>query len=434
MTSFPSSIRSADERLRRQKRNLEQFVVKFKEEFDLQQYDPWTVDSLADPASFVRVAESRSLPGYLGLYSTKLLKQRAFVCAYPGVLMWEELADKFSMLYHCPTAVRLDILDYYVDDTMAKRMRLAAVCRKKANEWLVRMTLQGDPTAFGPIINSPRGTSAQANCKLETCKVQSKHKYLTVVNDNKVRVSSTIVALHRDCSKMSVNDELLFSYDETEEPASFRRTVTNDGLYWYQHDRLLTDNPHCEFCFSMHSAKVVAGDDLFLCSHVSLSLEALPCPIGRHRLCFANGDRSYERPEWYCSTHRPHHPLVPRPLQRRFNHGNILRTPPRSLPIKQTLPRSLPIKQTLPRSLPIKQTLPRSSPVVPLALPLRSMSTLRRFNPGALLRTPPRFAKTTASSDQIAHRVRPSFPPRATPLTLVQQQLQLWLRPTNAVK
>lgn len=297
-----SSSSSTDPRLLRQRANLQQFVVDRKASFDLLRYEPWTDDS-SSPAAHVRVADSQHIPRCLGLYTTKLLPSKSFVCTYPGVLMWEELADEFSMLYHCPTAVRVDVLDYTVDAAMAARMGLKAneSFDKQTEEWRVRVTLQGDPAAFGPIVNSPRGLNAHANCKLETCKPKDVDRYITRI-DGKQRIASTILAFHRT-GAMRIDDELLTVYDETEsDPAVLRRTTTNDGLFWHQHDRQLHDSPHCQRCFSKHSVQERPDDPLYLCSR---KIDEADCPIGRHRQCFSAGDRSFLNAEWFCAAHQP---------------------------------------------------------------------------------------------------------------------------------
>ncbi len=323
MSKQPSLLRCDDARLARQRANLVRFVDDEKAAFALQRYLPWT-DDRGVPECPVRVDASRHISGCLGLYLTKPVKNKGFVCVYPGVLMWEELADKFSMLYHCPTAVRVKGLDYFVDASMAKRMELEAECYdSKTKRWWVRMTLQGDPTAFGPIINSPRETSARANCILESCKANDLKRCLTPVGE-KVRVSSTILTLHRVGAMDSLDDELLYAYDATETDVDLlRRTKTNDGLFWYQHDRQLHESPHCEHCFGMKTVVDCPANELYLCSRFVGDVQ---CPIGRHRRCFESGDQSFARNEWYCSAHRQ--PLVP------IKRSRILTlTPPPSEPV-----------------------------------------------------------------------------------------------------
>lgn len=69
-----------------------------------------------------------------------------FLTHYPGVLMSEEAFQLFHTFYHCPTALRVPQLDYTEHD--GRR---------------VEITLVGDPTALGPMINdgTPAGRPSQ---------------------------------------------------------------------------------------------------------------------------------------------------------------------------------------------------------------------------------------------------------------------------------
>jgi hypothetical protein len=91
---------------------------------------------------------------------------------YSGLLMSEELYERFLRKYYCPTALRLPTLDYYLGDLepaachevgeeeaagKQKRRRVAARAppptRPNQGRRKVEMTLVGDPTLPGVIIN-----------------------------------------------------------------------------------------------------------------------------------------------------------------------------------------------------------------------------------------------------------------------------------------
>ena len=104
------------------------------------------------------------LPLFCSLISSLVL------CSYPGVLMSEELLDKFNGLWHCPTVLRLQQLDYWegatVPDCMATQSAKAAkssvrrpshlggaAAAHSNDEKRVEISLVGLPHELGSIIN-----------------------------------------------------------------------------------------------------------------------------------------------------------------------------------------------------------------------------------------------------------------------------------------
>jgi hypothetical protein len=203
--------------LQRQRDNLVRFVEDNKAEFDKLPYEPWTRGRVPLSKSrggqlniHVDVRPSLLVPGLLGGYlrepiaaasssvEQQLLWQHTgsvleIMCRslvwclskfclvlrccrplvltdYPGVLMSEPLMDAFTKLYHCPTALRLEQLDYrigervpngyseFAAETGTVNPRAASRVRRDAGRLVpaaevVEISLVGDPTAPGAIIN-----------------------------------------------------------------------------------------------------------------------------------------------------------------------------------------------------------------------------------------------------------------------------------------
>ncbi len=214
--------------------------------------------------------------------------------------MWNELADEFSNTYHCPTGVRISVLDYFVDESMATQMKLskkesfdkARRKAKKMKQWRVRITLIGDPASAGAIVNSPFGTSRLANCKLETCRPETLKQYLRK-SGIKIRVSSTIVTLTRlDCD-MDPQGELLIHYDESEHEGSRR-----SGDFW---SRVTSDEGQfCDRCFSKRFAERDGKATSLVCCSGS------NCLASRHYGCFEGAQPLWSTAarRWYCPEHQ----------------------------------------------------------------------------------------------------------------------------------
>src|SRR4051794_6777048 len=115
---------TTDKRLCRQRLNLEHFVTSHASKFDLMKYSPWTYGTPMKTA--VKIEPSRQLSPFLGVFPSedKVRKSQWIVATYPGVVMWHQLHEEFDSIYHCPTAVRVDVLDYEVDRNTAKKMSI----------------------------------------------------------------------------------------------------------------------------------------------------------------------------------------------------------------------------------------------------------------------------------------------------------------------
>ena len=308
-------MQTEEPRLLRQSENLRQFVSSNAKRFDLLQYEPWTHGG-APSKQHVRVAESLLLPGSLGVFPSKPLKPGKLVCIYPGVLMWNELADEFSLAYHCPTAVRITILDYFVNESIATKMKLskdecfdkARRKAKKKNLWQVRITLVGDPSSAGPIINSPFRTAGVANCKLEVGRPEMLKQYRRK-HGSKWRISSTIVTATRLECEMDPEGELLLHYDESEHADS-----TKPGEFWNQ---LESDVARfCDHCFSKRFDHDGQPTSLIGCSD---------CLASRHYGCFAGCQlwTTVDR-KWYCPEHQQNCFELPK----NFHRAMMQFTPP----------------------------------------------------------------------------------------------------------
>ena len=305
---FPRSSRPIPTlypRLARQRQNLELFLREEHAAFSLLRYEPWVAPDPTPRA--LRVGRSALIPNTVGLFSTSgPLAPWTRVTPYCGMLMSVELHDAFNFLYHCPTAVRLDVLDYNVDAAMATRMKLD---RKEACErdnktgeerWTVRMVLVGDPCTFGPIVNSPRGVDRRANCKLAACKRDQVSSMLTSSVDGKYLVSPDVLFVHRNSRTMLSGEELLADYDEDDKKGSPRRP--DEEAFWA---RLADTDEYCDVCFCKHHTD--ASNPLIVCSHNPVDSHMRTCLVGRHRNCF--DAPLYRALDWFCPAHSEGKPL-----------------------------------------------------------------------------------------------------------------------------
>ena len=321
---------SNDRRLVQQRMNLERFVQAENKRFSLCRYSPWTVSS--DRKTHLELKNSTLLPGTVGVFSTIQSKAHSLVATYPGVLMWDELHEEFQNSYHCPTCVRLTVLDYYVDEKTAKSMKLNA-SKQNNNQWLVQMVLVGDPTSPGAIINSPFGLkNVSANCVLRTCKQSDVHRYYLNKNSNNqpLKISAEIVAVHQTSVSISkpAETELLVAYDSSE--FNQENQVLSDEndptahlpSFWLESQNNEIEDQFCDRCFCKDYTTEDSdknNNPLVLCSGLNGSK---PCPVARHKICFYN-HLMYQHTDWFCIKHskgRPS-PLPPRPT-------TVMITPP----------------------------------------------------------------------------------------------------------
>lgn len=127
--------------MERQRRNLEQFLTDNAAEFARMPYEPWTVAARGGghkPIETV-VKGSSMLPGLLGVFPAVDIPasdHTRFVLWYPGLLVTDELYEKFHKQYYCPTGLALPALKYKDES---------------GNE--VKMVIIGDPTSPGAQIN-----------------------------------------------------------------------------------------------------------------------------------------------------------------------------------------------------------------------------------------------------------------------------------------
>ena len=315
----PIDQSSNDHRVVRQRENLIRFTNSTPE-LKLMKYEPWTTNVRA---SKVQLKPSSLLPGTVGVFPQgERCIAKSFVADYPGVLMWEELHEQFDKKYHCPTAVRITVLDYEVDNVQAKRMFLSNESRLANNRWQVRMILVGDPIYPGSLVNSPYGlkdstsTPLQPNCLIQSCQIEDVHRYFTSMPGGKIRVSASIVHVHRTAQRIvgpASKTELLMIYDDFEQAtgdviseSDFQSDLSDtadNAIYWRALMKRSDEFPFCNVCFGKDED---SSNPIYLCSHIENKVQ---CNTGRHRLCFHTSNRLYEAPNWYCPLHSINRPL-----------------------------------------------------------------------------------------------------------------------------
>lgn len=412
---------STEPRLVAQLNALKKFLSSKAALYEHFKYDPWTVVPNSFKHSPVRIGPSALVPGQalLGVFPDQdRLVKNAVLAVYLGVLMWDELHDEFAELWHCPTAVRVKVLDYTVDATVAASLGVTKRV-EGSDRFEVRIILVGDPTHVGSIFNSPRGLSlptgepASPNCFLGTefakfvdsrilTPTAKTNKYGTVqqVNATVVVIKSKVTA-----SNKTIRDtELLFSYDD----ADGGETDAEGGGFW----RSDKDLPHCDVCMGLTCAD---DDALVLCSNMPLSGSYCSLKGARHRRCFELGDTSYSNQVWLCEGHNyelspctirserlrgadsppsirtklSSDPAAPpsAPQTNRFSAVEPIRTPSTSSIASARSPEHIPVQESddsmwrtlglaLKRSDPAGKSPPRPPPPPPQALrPIRNDST-----------------------------------------------------------
>jgi hypothetical protein len=284
---------------------LTQFVLSKEEAYQSFRYEPWTTKPRH--ADGLTLKASNLIPSTLGVHVQGSFKS-SFVCNYPGALMWEELHEEFNKFAHCPTAVRVPVLDYLVDANTAKALSLANDAQE-GGRFLVRVVLVGDPCAVGPLINSPRGLSLPANCKLETCTASRLQKHLSLLAGRTI-VESDFLAVHRNHTSLSSGEtELLQLYEHGSDD------------FWSH-----VGGPFCDQCCRRCST------DLLTCSTNG-------CSASRHVQCGAK--REGRGSLYHCSLHL-HSPPIPILDSSRL----LQRTPPplsgvRSSSVPEAVPSNL---------------------------------------------------------------------------------------------
>ena len=282
---------STDPRLLSQKRNVERWLLQNHDRIGLQRYHAVTVERKV-PSQQVDIKFSSLVPNTLGVFLKKKSSPAERVCLYPGYLLYEELADELAKHCYCPTMVRVPALDYLVDDQVAHLMGLKEeecydASAKTSAKWTVRMTLVGDPTCAGPIVNSPLGfAKVKANCELH-CDADKVASHLWRVG-NRFRVDSSLIAVRRVGSVHNWKDELMLPY----EPSDSSKSLPAEFGFW---NRLKQLEEHCERCFLMESKST---NPLLLCSHVE---GGDYCRTARHANCLGEVN---EVANWLCSCHR----------------------------------------------------------------------------------------------------------------------------------
>lgn len=211
---------------------------------------------------------------------------------YPGVLMWEELLEEFADRYHCPTAVRIEVLDYVETDAIkAGKMGLKL---QTSEGWKVQMVIVGDPTRGGALVNSPFKTGAKANCKMSTCQPNDLNLYLKQAEKHGPHrriVNEEIVAIWSKGNVINKETELLMLYDDA--------AHSHDaGAFWPTMQQPF--HQYCDQCF----LKTFNTDlnPMFLCSERG-------CSQGRHKRCFELGDDQFSHSNWWCPWHRSDKPM-----------------------------------------------------------------------------------------------------------------------------
>jgi hypothetical protein len=323
-----SAVTSNDRRHVAQLQVLKRFVEEQAEMFALFKYAPFTE---GEHIKDVCLRPSTLIPGTVGVFSSApTCAPKKWLSDYPGVLMWNELHDRFVQRYHCPTAVRCPVLDYTVDDTAATAMGLDPSCRIKNNEWLVGVTLVGDPTRVGALFNSPHGLDGVApNCIFELIAKENLHSVLSNnrTSNGKTVVKSTLVCVSRN------RDAILTDVKETELLVGYDESDGGHGVAGYWNE---LEYDYCSECFTKENLE---SNPLIECF-----LET--CAISRHRLC----SKVPHRRRSFCDRHQPHvlsssvfdAPLTPPPTQQvapqkarpfHFNPDMEITTTPRDIVI-----------------------------------------------------------------------------------------------------
>jgi hypothetical protein len=224
-SSSGSAARSADPAHAKQLALLQEFVKANQKLYESFRYEPWTTKP--NHAAGISLRPSELIAGTVGVHVKG--SPKGFVCNYPGALMWEELHETFDKQSHCPTAVRVPVLDYLVDAQTAGTLGLSKKeTKQKDGQFLVRVMLVGDPCAVGPLINSPRGLAKPPNCDLETCAASRVDRHLKKLANGRISVESDFLAVHRNSVVLppSVTNELLLLYSDEfwsrlDDPVSF---------------------------------------------------------------------------------------------------------------------------------------------------------------------------------------------------------------------
>lgn len=130
--------------LARQLANLVEFEEDNAEEFAAMPYEPWTRAPPHDGAFRglrfeVRASTVRGLRGVFPLQTVPSKEEGQRLLYYPGLLVTQTLFNKFYRDYYCPTGLNLPALGY-----------------KDEKGHYVGMTIIGDPTSLGALINDGR--------------------------------------------------------------------------------------------------------------------------------------------------------------------------------------------------------------------------------------------------------------------------------------
>lgn len=246
MLSSPSSHSNAH---RAQLANLRAWVQSHRSEWGALRYHPWTGADVSRDSTLA-LRQSKLLPPTMGVITTKPCSGGVVLCGYPGVVMWEEMHDKFGQSFHCPTAVHAPELDYLVDLSTANKLGLdigsPQVHRKGARgRYNVRIVIVGDPTAVGPLVNSPLGmVSTQGKPLLASCLFGSKTRAqlpateVAIGGVSKQQVPADFIHI-KSQGPLITDTELLVPYTKTK---SRRLDSANGGTFW---SRLM---PYCTAC------------------------------------------------------------------------------------------------------------------------------------------------------------------------------------------
>jgi hypothetical protein len=139
---------SRQDALAQQQRLLDNFIQQFQAELlATSRYAIRTqqLSTVSPPAISVHTARSSLFPGLMGTFADAPVcgvGQEVVLVEYPGVLMSDAMLEKFNRMYHVPTAVRVQGLDYHH----------------------VKMNLVGEPTHPGPIVNDGGFSSLPSSC------------------------------------------------------------------------------------------------------------------------------------------------------------------------------------------------------------------------------------------------------------------------------